>query len=115
MMPQRLTVLCVDDDTSSLASLAIILRSQDYEVVTASSADEALAACARGQVDGAVVACCLPDSKGTDLAGRIKQIRADIPVILHAALTSPNVDAVLAKPASPEELLKVLREVLARK
>jgi DNA-binding NtrC family response regulator len=71
MIPGRHTVLCVDDEQFVVASLARLLR-HDYNVLTATSGEEALALVQRHKVDVLVSDQRMPGMKGVDLLRRVK-------------------------------------------
>lgn len=71
MIPGRHTVLCVDDEQFVVASLARLLR-HDYNVLTATSGEDALALVQHHKVDVLVSDQRMPGMKGVDLLRRVK-------------------------------------------
>jgi PAS domain S-box-containing protein len=67
-------LLIVDDDPGTCQTLKHVLRESGYEPRTASSGEEALAACRDTLFDLVLVDLRLPDIPGIDLIGRIKSI-----------------------------------------
>jgi response regulator RpfG family c-di-GMP phosphodiesterase len=72
MIPGRHTVLCVDDEQFVVASLARLLR-HDYNVLTATSGEDALALVQHHKVDVLVSDQRMPGMKGVDLLRRVKE------------------------------------------
>ena len=80
--PVRLLLL--DDDPASLFLRAIILRQHGYEVVTAASVDEAIAAFP--DIDIAVLDYHLGAGQfGTDVAVTLRESRPEVPIIILSA------------------------------
>ncbi len=112
-------VLVVDDETEITASVAELLR-DEYAVLTASSADEALALLEEHAVAAILTDQRMPGGSGAELLERALHIAPETTRILFSGYSdiSVVVDAVnegqvfhyLAKPWRPEEL----REVLGR-
>lgn len=70
-MEKQHTVLCVDDEPFVVASLARLLR-HDYNVLTATSGEEALRILTQQRVDVLVSDQRMPGMKGVDLLRRVK-------------------------------------------
>ncbi len=77
-------VLCVDDDTAVLSSLRRTLRGEPYEVVTASSAAQALASLRMRPVEVVISDERMPDMLGTEF---LAEVRERWPVIGRVILT----------------------------
>ncbi len=122
------TVLLVDDDTVFLEAASAILESK-FEVRTATSGKEALAAVAQSPPDAIVLDVMLDHiAEGYDVARKIKQDSAtkQIPIIMLTGVdelykyrlavedaSAPH-DYYLEKPVKPEKLLDVLAEATSR-
>ncbi len=113
-------LLCVDDETSVLQSLSRLLRHQDYEVLTASSAEEALEMLRTHYVQVVMVDQRMPDMGGIKLLQIIKEkypdiVRtvlsgfADVATILEA-INNGEVYRYLGKPWNDEEIKVTLRQ-----
>ncbi|MFM8321489.1 MAG: response regulator [Chloroflexota bacterium] len=117
------TILTVDDYPTTLKLLYYQLRHNGYQVVTATSASEALQRLEENQIDLAILDIAMPDMDGITL---LQQLRADaryrsLPVIM---LTASGLDsdrqtaavqgasAFLNKPVSSWELARVVAECL---
>jgi DNA-binding response OmpR family regulator len=121
-MTDRYRLLLVDDDIHLLTYLGDRLERDGYEVTTAKSGAEALAAIDAGWPDLVILDLMLPRMSGEDVAARIKK-RADIPIIVLSAVTSSEsrVDLIsryaedyLTKPFHHEEHVARIRRVLMR-
>jgi DNA-binding response OmpR family regulator len=111
---QRPTVLCIEDGYARGA-----LESHGYEVVTVSSARDALSALSDCEVDAAILDGEAPGVNSAPLVRRMKQIKPHIPVLLLITRTTripsgkiPAADAVVMKSESPVRLLKALDHLL---
>src|ERR1700743_2914750 len=68
----KAVILCVDDEPNSLVLRKLVLQKAGYEVITASSATQALDLLARQQVDLVLSDQLMPGQTGTQLAQQIK-------------------------------------------
>jgi PAS domain S-box-containing protein len=122
--PKRL--LAVDDSITYLQELGSQLRREGYDVVMASSGEEALELLAAQPVDGILLDLVMPGLSGKDTCKRIKQ-RAewrDIPLIMLTARDdrdamiegiNAGADDYIAKSADFDVLKARLRAQLRRK
>src|SRR6476619_6251433 len=83
MPPPKKRVLYVEDDTDSFELLSAIL--QDYEVVMASTIDEALEHFRRDSFHYIILDQHLPDGTGLELFNRIRLTDKRTPVIFVTA------------------------------
>lgn len=118
-------ILVVDDEAKLLKAVAVILRGEDYEVITAASGAEALINISRTIPDLIVSDIRMPGMDGFQLAKTLRQnARTDlIPIIFLTAKDErkdrlqslrSGIDAYLTKPFDPEELLAVVANILNR-
>ncbi|MGO9830229.1 MAG: response regulator [Myxococcaceae bacterium] len=84
MEPYPRTVLVVDDEENLLSALERTLRRENYTVVTASEAAEALAVLRQRQVDVVVSDQLMPNMSGLDF---LKEVRALHPDVVRIMLT----------------------------
>ena len=111
-------ILIVDDENSILDTLRILLRSEGFDVATASTGREALEILPDHEPDVVVSDIRMPGFSGLDLLAAIREIDADLPVILMTAQASLQsaVQAVnqgafyyLQKPFGNDELVALCR------
>ena len=107
-------VLLVDDETSFVETLAKRLAIRRFEVMTASSADEALKTLDREEVDVAVVDVRMAGTDGIEATRAIRARHPSVEVILltghasiEASLEGLSIGAFdyLLKPVSIDELI----------
>jgi PAS domain S-box-containing protein len=120
------TVLLVDDEAPILAVTSQILEAFGYKVLTASDGAKALDLYPRQQKEIAVVLTDMrmPMMDGAALIRALKALNPSIKIIAAsgldmndpmAKLAGTGVTNFLAKPYTPEPLLKILRSVLDAK
>ena len=108
-------ILCVDTDPTVLATLALVVRSAGHDVLTSATATEALKVLNTTAIDLLLSGCCLQDAKVEDLIQQAKAAQPNLRVVLylaHQSESSDAADAVIWKPAPPEELLDTIRRLL---
>jgi len=117
-------VLLVEDDPALRRYLEIVLQRAGYEVVSAADGLEAIKFLLGDRVDVVITDALMPNLDGYELCRFVRSSEhlAHLPIILLSALDPKNstdedeqVDAFLAKPVSPEDLLARITEVLATK
>jgi len=122
-MPQK--VLFVDDEANVLAALKNMLRKETYHILTANSADEAIATLQRKSVDVIVTDEKMPGVPGTKLLAQVRQEYPDIVRIIitgHAdldiamrAINNGEVYRFLIKPCNGLDLAVTIRRALQHK
>ncbi|TFH66271.1 MAG: sigma-54-dependent Fis family transcriptional regulator [Gemmatimonadales bacterium] len=117
-MNQQPSVLIVDDESSILDTLRILLRKEGYEVTTAQGGKTGLEQIRTGSHDIVLTDVRMPQVTGLDILQAAKDQDAMTPVILMTAQASMQtaVAAVnqgafyyIQKPFSNDELLAILR------
>ena len=117
---RRPRVLAVDDNAALLDNLSQILVDEGYEVITASTGEQALAR-ARNGFDVALVDLRLPDGSGTTLAANLKELVPEGEVVLLTgfatmetaiAAVRSGAFAYLVKPCSTPDLLLTIEQAL---
>lgn len=117
-------VLLVEDDPALRRYLEVVLQRSGYEVVSAGDGLEAMKFLLSTRVDVVVTDALMPNLDGYELCRFVRSSPhlSQLPIILLSALDPKNstdeseqVDAFLAKPVSPEDLLSRITEVLATK
>ena len=115
-------VLVVDDEPQFLRALATSLRGAGYDVATATTAAEALAAAGLRPPDAVILDLRLPDGSGTDVCRELRTWSA-APIVLVSAVGDEDekiaaldagADDYVTKPFAAGELLARLRAVLRR-
>jgi two-component system cell cycle response regulator DivK len=117
------TVLVVEDDADIRALLKMVLESDGYQVVEATSGREAVSAAAALRPDLVLMDISLPLLDGLSATREIKADEATrgVPVVAVSAYHSARRRAIQAgcselvgKPVDTEELLRVARELTSR-
>ena len=121
--PQRAQcVLLVEDDPALRRYLEVVLQRAGYSVISAGDGLEAMKSLLAAQVDVVVTDALMPNLDGYELCRFVRNSHhlAHLPVILLSALDPRNttdeseqVDAFLAKPVSPEDLLSTISSLAA--
>jgi DNA-binding NarL/FixJ family response regulator len=122
-MSKRLLV--VDDEPNLLRAVAACLKAEDYEVSTARSGYEALMHLAQSVPDLIISDIRMPGMDGYKLARQLRasQRTALVPIVFLTAKDETadriegfraGIDAYLTKPFEPDELIAVVRGILAR-
>jgi two-component system, OmpR family, KDP operon response regulator KdpE len=116
------TVLVIEDHEELQRGLLVNLRARLYDVTTARTGREALAAAARRPPDAVILDLGLPDIDGTEVITELRS-RYLSPIIVLSSRTSPDskigaldagADDYVTKPFVMGELLARLRAVLRR-
>ena len=114
--------LVVDDEPQMLRALRTTLRGAGYDVVTAETAEAALAEAAMRPPDGVILDLLLPDGSGTDVCRELRRW-STVPVIVLSAVgdekekvaaLDAGADDYVTKPFGIDELLARLRAALRR-
>jgi two-component system, OmpR family, KDP operon response regulator KdpE len=115
-------VLVVDDEPQIVRGLKVILRDAGYEVETAASKEEALAALSVRPPDAMVLDLVLPDGSGVQVCQEVRSW-SRLPILVLSAVgderekvraLDAGADDYVTKPFGTEELLARLRAVLRR-
>jgi DNA-binding response OmpR family regulator len=113
------TVLVVDDDASLLRMLALILRSEAYEVQTAMGAEEGLTVLDARQPDIVILDLNMPGMDGRAFYRRARAQGYDGPVVLCSAFGAPEArrelgaQAAIEKPFDPDQLVHLVHELVS--
>ena len=114
---ERPCVLLVEDDPALRRYLEVVLDRNGYAVVSAGDGLEAMKFLLTARVDMIVTDALMPNLDGYELCRFVRNSEhlAHLPIILLSALDPRNttdqseqVNAFLAKPVSPEDLLAAL-------
>lgn len=116
-----MSVLLVEDDRSLRRYLQIVLERAGYKVTSAADGLEAMRVALNCAVDLVITDAMMPHFNGYQLCRffRSSAQLSQIPIVLLSALERAEeseepaqVDAFLAKPVSPERLLRCVERVL---
>jgi two-component system KDP operon response regulator KdpE len=118
----RTRILVVDDEPQILRALQTSLRGAGYEVETAATAADALAAVAIRPPEAIILDLVLPDGRGTDVCRELRGW-SSVPILVLSAVDEERekvaaldagADDYVTKPFGIEELLARLRASLRR-
>ena len=120
------TVLVVDDEVHIVYIVAIKLRNNGYEVISADNGAEALELALREKPDIIVTDYQMPVMTGLELVEKLRQHEEtkDMPVIMLTARSfaieqeqqdALQISGCLSKPFSPRELLGNIEDILYQK
>ena len=118
------TLLVVEDETAVRNLVASALRHDGYQLLLASSAEEALklVEAHTGTIDLLLTDAIMPGKSGLELANMMVAKQPGLPVIVMSGYTEENLSisglterpALLQKPFTPRDLRRRIREVLDR-
>jgi len=123
MSPIKTRILLVEDDPNFGTVLKDYLNMNDYEVELANDGEKGWNAFGRSPYDLCVLDVMLPKKDGFTLAGDIRRINQDVPIIFLTAKTLQEdvlegfklgADDYITKPFNSEELLFRIQAVLKR-
>jgi two-component system KDP operon response regulator KdpE len=115
-------VLVVDDEQQILRALRVFLRETGFDVLPASTGEEALDVAALEHPDAAIVDLLLPDMDGVELCRRLREW-SELPLIVLSAVgdedakvraLAAGADDYVTKPFGPRELIARLQANLRR-
>jgi DNA-binding response OmpR family regulator len=123
-MPQvQCRILCIDDHEDTSEMLKLILSHEDYEVVTAHTAEEAMQLAAIREFDLYVLDKHLPDRSGLDLCTELNQVTPGVPCLFYSGdayaihrseAFAAGAHAYVVKP-DIEGLIETVRKLLSEK
>ena len=123
MSQPKCRILCVDDHQDTSDMLSLLLSREDYDVVCAMSAKEAISLAATSEFDLYVLDKRLPDGDGVALCVALTKITPNVPCMFysgdayeihrHQALQA-GAAAYVAKP-DIEGLIEGVRKLLAQR
>ena len=115
-------VLVVDDEPQILRAVGTSLRGAGYDVVTATTAAEAVSAAAMRPPAAVILDLVLPDGRGVDVCRELRRW-TDVPILVLSAVgderekveaLDAGADDYVTKPFGIDELLARLRALLRR-
>ncbi len=120
-MPDR-TILIVDDEPKTVASIQLYLEHNGFQVLIARTGREALELARTAHPDLIILDLMLPELDGMAVC-RILRAESTVPIVMLTARTTEadtlhgldlGADDYIAKPFSPRELVARVRAVLRR-
>ena len=119
MSESKAAILCVDDEKIPRTLRMMVLRKQGYELVEASSGQEAVEALATRAFDLVLTDQMMPGMTGTALTKHVRANYPGIPVIIISGMNELPPDAELAdrfisKIEGPEALFNGVAQVLEK-
>jgi len=120
MARRQKTLLCVDDNQSSLNICKLILEDFGYKVSTASSAREGLEIFASKVIDAVILDYQMPEMNGELVAAEMRRTNPRVPILMLSGWVSlPEsafrlVDGYIAKGDPVEFMLLAVQQVLSR-
>jgi len=120
------TVLIVDDEPNIVKMVEARLKSNGYEVLTATGGEEGLHKCKRHKPDAVVLDILMPDMDGSAVAAAIREDpdTRKIPIIFLTGIIKPNEvpksreiggQYFITKPFNSRDLLDILNHALGNK
>ena len=115
-------VLVCDDEAQIVRGLQVILRDAGYEVVPATSGEEALDQASVRPPEAAIIDLMLPDLDGVAVTERLREW-SEMPIIVLSAIgeedtkvraLAAGADDYVTKPFGPRELIARLEAALRR-
>ena len=120
MARRQKTLLCVDDNQSSLKICKMVLEDFGYKILTCSSAREGLEVFASNAIDAVILDYQMPEMNGELIAAEMKRTNPRIPILMLSGWVSlPEsalqlVDEFVAKGDPVEFMLLAVQQVLSR-
>jgi len=118
-MSKLAAILCIDDEPKGLAVRKMLLESQGYEVITATSGREGLAIFAHHRVPAVVLDYGMPEMNGAEVAAAIKRLDPAVKILLFSAYVDlPKeelrwVDAYAVKGDHPKAFFAAVQQLFA--
>ncbi len=81
-----LRVLCVENQPSHMDALKSMLETAGYEVMPATTGNQALQLLSTLSIDGVLLEYDLPDATGSAVRTKMKRIKPEVPVLLFAGV-----------------------------
>jgi two-component system CheB/CheR fusion protein len=121
-LPPSIRVMVVDDDVDTVSTLALLLRDEGFEVMTATTAAQMWRSLMISRPDAILLDIGLPDDNGYALARRLREeFRDRCPALIAVTASNRGSDKILAqlsgfrhhigKPYDPSALIATLRSI----
>ena len=124
MLSKKARIIIIEDDKDILDSLKEIIKSDGYEVDTASNGEEGIKKCRANSFDLALLDIKLPGIDGTEV---LEILHKEFPEMVKIMITGypslenavaslkKGADAYLMKPVNPSRLLEVIDKKLSER
>ena len=115
--PVKPLLLCVEDDPIYLSLRKSFLEQSGYNVVGATTAQEALSVLREAPVCATITDHFLHGTTGAQLAREMKKIKPDVPIILYSGMVPDRLlgaDVFINKNESVHTFLRIVGEVVER-
>ena len=112
-------ILCIDDEPVGLRVRKLLLESQGYQVLTATSGREGLELFAAHPVSAVVLDYAMPEMNGDQVAIALKRLNSEVKILLFSAYVKfPEevlqwVDGFAVKGDHPTALFNALQQLLS--
>lgn len=112
-------ILCIDDEPVGLRVRKMLLESQGYKVLTATSGREGLQLFVANPVSAVVLDYAMPEMNGDQVAIALKRLKPDVKILLFSAYVKfPDevmqwVDGYAVKGDHPTALFNALQQLLS--
>lgn len=120
-MAHTVTVLIVDDDTTFLNGVAMLLKRENIECITATDGETGIREAVEKKPDVAIVDLDMPIMNGIEFARYMKEHNIGVPVIIvsgHSPLELPpeintaGIHSFIQKPMRIADILLAIRNAL---
>lgn len=115
MANEKIKILLVDDDMTSLDLMDLLFEDKGFNVVRCSDGGQAIAAAEKASPDIILVDLMMPGITGQEAVRQIRSQGINIPIVAFTALDDPDAheeaieagcNLVLTKPCKPSDLIK---------
>lgn len=122
--PRRKRILVVDDDPHHNKIVKALLEHEGYEVMTAVSTRQAVTVQWKFEPDLAILDIMMPKLDGYTACDTLRKVHPELPIVMLSAKDRDEdvreawdwgADHYLTKPFDVEELLRVVRSLLAQR
>lgn len=120
-MAHKTTILVIDDELDVLKLVEFLLWNTEYELIKASDAERGIQLVKELQPAAVIVDIMMPRMDGFTALQRIREIRADMPVIIFTARSTRSdekkaeelgANGFIAKPFNRQKLLTAIERAV---
>lgn len=115
-------ILLIEDSSGVREAYSLILQTEGYKVIEATTGEEGLKEVKRANPDLVILDVGLPDINGFDVLTKIRKFDKELPVIMVTAyasikkvieITKLGISGYLVKPVGGEQLLEMAAKAIA--